>query len=192
MVTATERGFLLRWTLASVMGWGGGIVLGAALLGAGVLLRVWLPGWVLVPLLPLAGALAGGAVGAAQRVVLGTPPAADRAWVVVSALGGAAGALPGGLVAAQVGGADPLLAQVVAGLAVAGGVGFAQAWRAVPAGGGRWRAAYRWALVNGLAGLACAVVAPAGVRFWLPLTCVAGTAGLGLVTGAALVWVRRI
>ncbi len=167
-----------------------GIVLAAALLGGGLLLRVWLPGWALVPLLPVAGALTGGTVGYTQQIALDESDD-DQGWIVASAVGGAVGALPGAMFAALLGNTDPLLAQFAAGLAVAGGVGFGQAWHAVPGDGVRWRAAYRWALVNGLAGMICAGIAPSGARFWLPVTCLLGTGLLGLATGAALIRVRR-
>ena len=191
MISPDERGFLARWTLANVIGWVIGLGLAVLLLGGGLLLRVWLPGWALVPMLPLAGALTGGMVGFTQRAALGGDED-DRYWIVASTVGGALGALPGGLLAALLAGTDTLLAQFAAGLGIAGGIGFGQAWQAVPNDSGRWQAVHRWALVNGVAGMLCAWIAPAGERFWLPLTCLLGTGIFGLITGSALVLVRRL
>lgn len=186
--SAEERRFLVRWLLANVFGWGAALALGAGVLFGALLMRALLPAWVLLPSVPLAGALIGGGVGYAQWRVL-FPQGAPRRWIWASLAGGALGAVPSGILGSALR-FDPLVAQLLAGALLAAGVAFGQAFfTTLPHT--RWQAASRWALVNAAAGMGCAWLSPSGAGLWLPLTCLLGTLFFGALTGWVITRVNR-
>jgi hypothetical protein len=180
--SAWTTSFLLRWTLANVLGW-----------TAGLYLIAWSFS---TPVFCLGGGLAGVIVGAAQWTVLrreyflssrteNEQSALTGNWIVLSAIGGLLGLLPA----------------MVAGLLVTfgWGVGIALVGGALGAGLGigQWfrlnghmgRAGW-WILANVGGGAACALLTLAPLIRGLPLGLLIGTAVYGYVTGRALAWLQ--
>jgi hypothetical protein len=185
-LSETEQSFLVKWLVANVVGWAVGLGLAAALWFLAMLLRVFVPVWLLAPLFPVAGGVVGLAIGYTQWAAL-FDPTEDRLWMRASAWGGALGAVPAAgfwwLFSF-----DPLVAQLAVGASIAAGIGLAQVMFGVSP---NWRAAYRWAVVNAIAGIFCAGVSPSGDGLWLGLTCGLGTGLFGIITGAALLKTMR-
>ncbi len=162
--------FLLRWTLANMLGWGVGMLLGAllwSLLGGFI-------GFL------LAGALAGLCVGLAQWPFL-----SQRRWLWLSALGGGLAILPTFLAAvALLGG--PLIGFFVVG-AVYGGVFAAVQWVTLR----KSDTMGLWILANVAAGGICGCLTMNVNPLGLPLFCSIGPVAFGLITGRALVYLRE-
>lgn len=175
--------------VVNALAWSAALWLGGLLMLLGVGLRVLLPAWAIVPLLPMTGAAVGWVVGAAQqRGLVELHAYAD--WPRASAFGGAAGAVVAGLFAVLLP-FDWLLSQLMAGAWLAAGVGFGQVfWGGLTDGDAPRGLAVRWALVNALGGAVCAGVSPAGQQLWLVLSCGVGVSVFGLITGWAAVRTR--
>lgn len=183
--------FLLRWTVANVVGWSVGLYLSA---------------WSLsTPALCLGGAFAGLCVGAAQWWALKTPPpdplpefregegalgdspiTVERDWIGLTIAGAILGALPalsaGVLVALGWG-----LGIAFAGAIFGGGVGVAQYFILQR---GLTRAGW-WIAGNVAAGALCALLTLAPLVRGLPIGLVVGTAIYGYITGRALLWLEK-
>jgi hypothetical protein len=184
-----EAAFIVRWLVANVIGWGLGLALGGGLILLAGLAAGVIPLGVRLGAFPVAGALTGVTVGYVQWAALFEPDA-PRRWMWASALGGALAAIPaGGLWGLLT--FDPLAARLAVGVVLAAGVALGQATLGIETDS-VWRTAYRWALMNGLAGMFCAGVAPIGTGAWLALSCFNGTLLFGAVTGLGLLWYRRV
>lgn len=163
---AFQQSFLLRWTLANIIGWTIGLYVAA---------------WGLVtPVICLSGAAAGVVVGLAQWFVLRPVYAVRRDWVLWSVVGGVLGAVPAVLMGA--------LLVLGAGAAAAGfGAAFGLAL-----GVGQWVALRRperagvWLLANAAGGAACGLLSVTTFINGLPLGLLLGSALFGGFTGWAL------
>jgi hypothetical protein len=170
--------FLTRWTLANIIGWSLGLYLGGALLSV---------------LGGIAGAAAGGAlagafVGAAQWLVLRRKSdKVNPRWALLSAAGGGLATLP-----AYAAGitliAGPQVGYFVIGAvygAIFGGLQALALHRAFEEGSA-W-----WVLANLLAGGLCGCLTMTASLPGLPLICSPGPVVFGLLTGWALLALRR-
>ncbi len=163
---AFRRSFLLRWMLASILGWTLGLFVAA---------------WSLVtPVICLSGALAGVIVGLAQWLVLRPAYAVPRDWVLWSVAGGVLGAVPALMMGALV-----VLGAGVAAAGFGGAFGLAL-------GIGQWVALRRparaggWLLANAAGGAACGLLSVTPFVGGLPLGLLVGSALFGALTGWAL------
>jgi hypothetical protein len=170
--------FLLRWTLANIAGWSIGLTLGSWILsqaGSGVGLI-------------LGGTAAGSLVGLAQWLALRVDfDFADRRWLVVSAAGGAVGALPAYIAAFSI------IAGRGVGLFIIGAVfgGLFGALQSLILGRHFEDRALWWIAANVLAGGLCGWLSMTS-PFWLPVCCSFGPVTFGLVTGYALKRLRGV
>lgn len=174
----TLNPFLLRWTLANIAGWAIGLYLGGALLSVlgGVIGAT------------AGGALAGAVVGVAQWLVLRHKSGKTSPhWPLVSAVGGGLATIP-----AYVAGIA-LIAGPRVGYFVIGGVygaifGASQALvlHRTFEENGVW-----WALANLMAGGLCGCLTMTASLPGLPLICSPGPAVFGLLTGWAMLAMRR-
>ncbi len=155
--------FYLRWTLANIIGWSGGMVLGSL----GLALVGGIPG------VFLAGSLMGAVAGSMQWLAV---PELSRRWVVWSAVGGIVAALPVFLAAFS------LVVGRTVGLAVMGAVfGLCIGW--VQTLGLRGRA-FVWVIINGVAGGLCGMLTLMPVS--VPVCLTPGPLIFGLLTGWVL------
>lgn len=177
--------FLLRWTLANMLGWSVGLYAGSGLaaslgdIGAVSALAL-LPG----------GALAGAVAGGVQSLALTQPPDAlpadlptdlSRRWIIYSALGGTLGAIPVFFTAfALIGGAG-------LGFAVMGGAyGAVFGWVQTYALQNKLRDfVVIWLPVNAVGGCLCGALALGITPLNLPVFCSIGPVIFGLLTGLA-------
>lgn len=169
-----QRRFVLRWTLANMLGWSLGLYaasLGLELIGgfAGVL---------------LAGTVAGLVAASAQTLAGRRIP--DWRWMILGAAGGVFAALPVFVATFA------LIAGRGVGFAVMGAVfglcfGLAQTF-ALRA---RRDAVVVWVLANALGGGACGIFSLAWTPLALPVFCSLGPASFGAITGFALVALHR-
>ena len=162
--------FLLRWTFANLVGWALGLYLGGVMLGiVGSILGV-----------VGGGAVVGMIVGLAQWLVLKPP---DKRWLLVSAAGGGAAALPAYLSGVALI-AGPAVGYFIVG-AVYGGVFSAAQWLAMSHNNAGW-----WVGVNTLAGGLCGCLTlgfnPLGLPVWLS----PGPVVFGLLTGYVLMQLK--
>lgn len=160
-----SRPFLLRWTLANLVGWALGLYLGSLFLSIiGSILGVL-----------VGGAVAGGVVGAAQWLTLRPD---DRRWLLVSALGGGLAALPAYLSGITLI-AGPGVGYFIVG-AVYGAIFGAAQWLA-------WRTDAGWWIgINALAGGLCGCLTLGFNPLGLPVICSPGPVVFGLLTGCVV------
>lgn len=164
-----DRSFLLRWTLANMLGWTLGLFLAA---------------WTLrSPLICLNGALAAACIGGAQWLALRRQYGVAGRWALLTALGGALGVLPVVVLALTLIFGAAVFAALL-GLCFGAAVGAAQAGL-LPGGE---RAAW-WPVACGAGGAACGLLVVTPVIGGLPLGLLAGAALYGLITGRALEWI---
>lgn len=170
--------FLLRWTLANMLGWSLGLYLGGALLSIVGGIGGALAG----------GSVAGAVVGAAQWWVLHQEASALKPyWALVSALGGGLAVLPAYLSGVTLI-AGPQVGYFIVGAVYGGVFGGLQAallWRALDDYAGWWIAG------NVLAGGLCGCLTMTASLPGLPVICSPGPVVFGLLTGWILQWLRR-
>lgn len=189
MWTADEQHFFIRWTLVTGLAWGVALLLGGVMLFVGVVLSAIVPRLLLWLLWPLMGLAIGGTVGKVQQIGLDELHPYEH-WTPASAYGGALGGLGAGVLAVILP-FEWLLAQVLVGAGLAAGVGFGQVFWGGVVDDAPMRAAYRWAMVNGVAGAACAWITPVGQNVWLLVSWLFGVAIFGAITGGVILRVRR-
>ena len=156
--------FYLRWTLANMIGWSGGMILGSlglALIGG-------------IPGVFLAGGLMGAVAGTMQWVAM---PELSRRWMLWSAVGGTIAALPVFLAAFA------LIAGRGVGLAVMGAVyGLCIGWIQTLAL--RGDGTFVWVIINVVAGGLCGMLTLLPVS--VPVCLSPGPMIFGLLTGWVL------
>jgi hypothetical protein len=163
--TFTRAPFLLKWTLANMLGWGLGFLLGGLLLN-------FLDG---VLGLILASILTGTCVGLAQATLVQEPR-----WLLLSAVGGAAAIVPA-LISSITLAAGPLIGFAIIG-ALYGGIFGAVQWTAL-----RHSDEFGlWIAVNAIAGGFCGCLTLNFNPLSLPLFCSIGPLVFGLLTGLLL------
>lgn len=171
--------FLLRWTLANMLGWSLGLYAGGALLSVLGGIGGALAG----------GALAGAVVGAAQWLALRyAQEHADPRWALVSAAGGGLAVLPAYLSGVTLL-AGPQVGYFIVGAVyggIFGGLQAALVWRDWAAGSGLWLAG------NIIAGGLCGCLMMTASLPGLPVICSPGPVVFGLLTGGVLQWLRRV
>lgn len=169
--THLQENFLLRWTLANLLGWTVGLYLGTLAINS--------------PIICLLGLLTGVSIGLAQWWALRNEVTVTRRWVIASV----AGVAGGGILAAPAlffALSSQTLGLTFAGAMIGLGIGVLQ-WSSLPEGlkRGGW-----WIGANLLAGALCALLTSIPIIRGLPLGLLAGTALYGYLTGRVLRWLQ--
>lgn len=162
-----EHHFLLRWTLANLVGWTIGLYVGA---------------WTLrSPLICLNGGLAAACIGLAQWLVLREKYSIPRKWIWFSIIGGALGILPAFLLIITVifGGLESFA--TLTGMSFGIGLGGMQ-WSLLRS----YPHAEWWIPACGLGGALGGWLSVTTIINGLPLGLLLGAALFGLITGYAL------
>lgn len=176
VVSALQRYFLLRWTLANIVGWSTGLYVGSlALMVIG-----GLPGLLMAGL--LTGLIAGGAQVAVLRdSATGSPRYLFRRWIIFSTIGGMCAAIPVFI------SGFTLVAGRGIGFALMGAV-FGSCFGWVQALALRHQPDFTlvWVLANVFSGSLCALFSFSGFPVMLPIFCTLGPVLFGVVTGYTL------
>lgn len=161
-----SESFLLRWTLANLVGWAVGLYTSA---------------WTLrSPVICLNGALAAACIGLAQWLVLRRDYGFPGRWVLLAALGGALGVLPAFfLIITFIWGGGMFAALL--GLSFGAALGGMQWLILRPYPRAEW-----WILASGVGGALGGLLSVTTIIGGLPLGLLLGGALYGLVTGKAL------
>lgn len=185
---AVQTRFLLRWTLANMLGWSIGLYAGSTLAASlgGISM---IAAFALLPGGALAGAIAGGMQALALQLPLdvhddiidGFSPEINRRWMIFSTLGGALGTIPVFFTAfTLIGGAG-------FGFAVMGlGYGLVFGWiqtyalhHDLP------DLIWLWVPANGLGGCLCGAFSLGINPLSVPVFCTIGPVIFGIITGMA-------
>jgi hypothetical protein len=175
-----------QWTLWSAAGWAAGLLLGGLALATIVALTLLTRSTIPFVGLALAGAVVGGCVGLAQRVVLQEQVNGfdRRRWLRASAIGGAIGAFPA-ILASFITQISWLLGFAAVGAIFGAAVGAAQWWALQGRFdwmGGRW-----WLAAYALGGMLCGVIVIPPHPLLLTLCCPLAALVMGAATGVAVV-----